>query len=231
MNTLPAIPPAILRAEDLGRSVNGKTLLEKITFELHAGEALAIVGPSGSGKSTLLRLLNRLDEPTAGTVYIDGSDYKGIEPRVLRRRVGLVTQRPFLFPGTVEQNLRYGPLQRGEIVSDEILSELLGKVCLTGYSSRNVANLSGGESQRVSVARTLANSPSILLLDEPTSALDDASKIEIESLLLNIVHEQKLACVLVTHDKAQAVRMAGRALLLADGKVIRSGPTGEVTHA
>jgi len=102
---------------------------------------------------------------------------------------------------------------------------------LTGYSSRNVANLSGGESQRVSVARTLANSPSILLLDEPTSALDDASKIEIESLLLNIVHEQKLACVLVTHDKAQAVRMAGRALLLADGKVIRSGPTGEVTHA
>src|SRR5262252_9573080 len=89
----------ILRAERLGRSVLGKTLVTDATFEVHRGETLAIVGPSGSGKTSLLRLLNRLDEPTSGTVYVEDIDYRQIEPRQLRRKLGLVTQRPFLFPG------------------------------------------------------------------------------------------------------------------------------------
>jgi putative ABC transport system ATP-binding protein len=107
----------------------------------------------------------------------------------------------------------------------------LARVGLKGYASRNVANLSGGEAQRVSVARTLANSPLILLLDEPTSALDEASKLEIESLIQRIVQDQKLTCVIVTHDTAQAARLAGRALLLAAGRIVRDGPLDEVLHA
>jgi putative ABC transport system ATP-binding protein len=221
----------ILRAESLGRSVNGKTLLENATFEVSIGGVLAIIGPSGSGKSSLLRLLNRLDEPTQGTVYLEGTDYRRIDPRTLRRKVGLVTQRPFLFSGTVEQNLEYGPAQRGEILSKEAVADLLLKVGLPGYSSRDVSNLSGGEAQRVSVARTLANSPLILLLDEPTASLDEASKFEIESLVLSIVRDRELTCIIVTHDKAQAARLADRALVLENGHIVRTGTMSEALHA
>ena len=122
-------------------------------------EVLAITGPSGSGKTSLLRLLNRLDEPTSGTVFVEGQDYRGIEPRELRRKLGLVTQRPYLFPGTVADNLRFGPAQRGVTLGPEAIEELLTQVGLKHYAGRDVANLSGGEAQRVSVARTLANSP------------------------------------------------------------------------
>jgi putative ABC transport system ATP-binding protein len=179
----------------------------------------------------LLRLLNRLDEPTSGTVYVEGIDYRQIPPRELRRKLGMVNQRPYLFPGTVEENLRFGPLQRGESLSQECIEQLLAQVGLKGYASRNVANLSGGEAQRVSVARTLANSPLVLLLDEPTSALDETSKLEVESSIQNVVRNQGLTCVLVTHDTAQAERLAERALLLEAGRVVRQGPINEVLHA
>lgn len=221
----------ILRTEHLGRVVNEKILVEDVTFEVRTGEVLAIVGPSGSGKSSLLRLLNRLDEPTSGTVYLEGTDYRQIAPRELRRKLGLVNQRPFLFPGTVEQNLQFGPSQRGESLSKDAVEELLARVGLKGYASRNVANLSGGEAQRVSVARTLANSPLILLLDEPTSALDETSKREVESSIQTIVRDQGLTCILVTHDTAQAARLAARALVLECGRVVRNGPINEVLHA
>ena len=221
----------ILRTEHLGRVVNEKILVEDVTFEVRTGEVLAIVGPSGAGKSSLLRLLNRLDEPTSGTVYLEGTDYRQIAPRELRRKLGMVNQRPFLFPGTVEQNLQFGPLQRGESLSKDSVEELLGRVGLQGYASRNVANLSGGEAQRVSVARTLANSPLVLLLDEPTSALDQTSKLEVESTIQTVVRDQGLTCILVTHDTAQASRLAGCALVLEAGRVMRNGPTNEVLHA
>lgn len=220
-----------LRAESLGRVVTGKVLVENVTFAVRTGEVLAIVGPSGSGKSSLLRLLNRLDEPTSGTVYVEGTDYRLIAPRELRRKLGMVTQRPYLFPGTVADNLRFGPLQRGKILTNDAVEQLLTRVGLTGYSSRNVANLSGGEAQRVSVARTLANSPVALLLDEPTSALDEASKLGIEALIGRIVNEQGLTCILVTHDTAQAVRLAARALVIEAGRIVRDGPVKEVLYA
>ena len=221
----------VLRTEHLGRTVKDKVLVEDATFEVRAGEVLAIVGPSGSGKSSLLRLLNRLDEPSSGTVYVEGIDYRQIAPRELRRKLGMVNQRPYLFPGTVEENLQFGPLQRGESLSRDSIEQLLDRVGLKGYASRNVANLSGGEAQRVSVARTLANSPLVLLLDEPTSALDETSKLEVESFIQNIVHEQDLTCVLVTHDTAQARRLAERVLLLEAGRIVRIGPISEVLHA
>lgn len=192
---------------------------------------MAITGPSGSGKTSLLRLLNRLDEPTAGTVFVEGINYHNIEPRDLRRKLGMVTQRPYLFSGTVADNLRFGPAQRGEMLPDESIAQLLAQVGLKGYAQRDVANLSGGEAQRVSVARTLANSPLALLLDEPTSALDDAAKLEVESSIQRVVREQGLTCVMVTHDLAQASRMAERALVLEAGRIVRAGLVDEVLHA
>ena len=186
MSAPAVLDTVILRAEHLGRSVKEKVLVEDASFELSKGGVLAIAGPSGSGKTSLLRLLNRLDEPTNGTVFVEGIDYRNIEPRDLRRKLGMVTQRPFLFPGTVADNLRYGPAQRGEKLPDESIADLLAQVGLKGYSERNVANLSGGEAQRVSVARTLANSPLVLLLDEPTSALDDAAKFEVEASIQRV---------------------------------------------
>ena len=222
--------PAVLRAEKLGRSVAKKVLVADANFEVGKGEMLAMVGPSGSGKSSLLRLLNRLDEPTHGTVYLDGVDYREVIPRELRRRVGMVTQRAFLFPGTVAENLRFGPRQRGETLTVSRIEQLLAGVGLAGYGSRDVANLSGGEAQRVSFARTLANSPEVLLLDEPTSALDEESKHEVEMIIQQITG-QGIAGVLVTHDAAQAARLARRALVLEDGRVVRSGSVEEVLRA
>jgi putative ABC transport system ATP-binding protein len=206
-------------------------LVQDATFALGKGEVLAIAGSSGSGKTTLLRLLNRLDEPTSGAVFLEGIDYRAILPRQLRRKLGMVTQRPYLFPGTVAENLRFGPAQRGETLSPHVMEDLLAQVGLKDYASRDVAHLSGGEAQRVSLARTLANSPLVLLLDEPTSALDEASKLEVESAIQKVIRDQALTCVVVTHDVAQAERLANRALLLESGRVVRSGSVQEVLHA
>jgi putative ABC transport system ATP-binding protein len=230
-------PDVILRCEHLGRVVKGvakdkdKILIEDATFEVRTGEVLAIVGPSGAGKSSLLRLLNRLDEPTSGTVFVNDVDYRTIDPRELRRELGMVTQRPYLFPGSIEKNLRFGPSQRGENMAQESVDRLLSEVGLKGYASRDIAKLSGGEAQRVSLARTLANLPSVLLLDEPTSGLDDVSKLEIEALIQKIVREQDLTCVMVTHDRTQAARLAQRAMLLESGRIVRIGSVNEVFHA
>ncbi len=221
----------VLRAERLGRIVGARALVSEASFAVSRGEILAIVGPSGSGKSSLLRLLNRLDEPTAGTVYVDGADYRGIAPRELRRRVGMVMQRPYLFPGTVAENLRFGPRQRGETLAQARLEELLAGVGLPGYATRSVANLSGGEAQRVSFARALANVPEVLLLDEPTSALDEDSKRDVEALIARINDTRGIPCVLVTHDMAQAARLARRALLLEAGRIVREGSVAEVLDA
>jgi putative ABC transport system ATP-binding protein len=226
-----ASAPAILRAEHLGRAVGDKILVADASFEVHRGEVLALTGPSGAGKSSLLRLLNRLDEPTSGTLFVEDTDYRQIAPRDLRRKLGMVTQRPFLFPGTVADNLRFGPAQRGETLPEESIQRLLSQVGLTGYGARNVANLSGGEAQRVSFARTMANTPLVLLLDEPTSALDETAKLEVEMVLQQLIRDKGLTCVIVTHDSEQARRLASRALVLQAGHVVRSGPVMEVLHA
>ena len=227
----PASDSVVIRSDRLGRVVGSKVLVENATFEVRSGEMLAIVGPSGSGKSSLLRLMNRLDEPTSGTVYVEGIDYREIAPRELRRKLSMVMQRPYLFPGTVEENLRFGPLQRGQVVPAGEVKKLLDRVGLSSYAARNVANLSGGEAQRVSLARTLANSPLVLLLDEPTSALDETSKLVIEALIKEIVQERRLTCIIVTHDTAQARRLAGRALLVEAGQIVRAGPVNQVLNA
>jgi putative ABC transport system ATP-binding protein len=164
-------------------------------------------------------------------VFLNEVDYRQMPPRELRRKVGMVTQRAFLFPGTVYDNVSFGPQQRGEVLSNDKSEELLTRVGLAGYAKRDVANLSGGEAQRVSLARALANSPAVLLLDEPTSALDEAAKFGVESLIHDIINQNQLTCVIVTHDMAQAARIATRVMTLEQGRATRIGTVEEVLHA
>lgn len=173
-SVLPSGPPK--RAEDphsgrdvaletrhLSRAVPGKVLVNEISVQVPREEVLAVVGPSGAGKSSFLRLLNRLDEPTSGTVLLDGQDYYQLAPRDLRRRVGMVMQAAYLFPGTVAENLRFGPRQQGKDLAPSEIDALLQEVGLEGFANQDVAYLSGGEAQRVSLARTLANGPAALV--------------------------------------------------------------------
>jgi putative ABC transport system ATP-binding protein len=221
----------MLETRNLSREVSGKVLVDSVSIQLRPGEVMAVIGPSGAGKSSFLRLLNRLDEPTGGTVMLNGQNYLEIAPQELRRRVGMVMQTAYLFPGTVAANIGFGPRQRGETLAEEQIAALLDRVGLTGYQSRDVSHLSGGEAQRVSLARTLANAPEVLLLDEPTSALDEASGRGVEDLLHSVIAERLMNCVIVTHNISQAVRMAARTMVMAGGRLVRAGPTEEVVRA
>ena len=230
LRTAGSEPRSALKSDHLRRAVVGKVLVDDVSVEIRAGEVMAVVGPSGAGKSSFLRLLNRLDEPTGGTLRLDGRDYRELEPRELRRRVGMMMQSANLFPGTVATNVAFGPRQRGEELSSDRMEALLARVGLPGYRQRDVSNLSGGEAQRVSLARTMANAPEVLLLDEPTSALDEDSARRIEELVMDIVRERRMTCIMVTHDMAQAHRIADRAMILERGKLVVVGQPEEVLH-
>jgi putative ABC transport system ATP-binding protein len=220
--------PIAIETQKLSRTIMGKVLVNNVSVQVQQGEVLAVTGPSGAGKSSFLRLLNRLDEPTGGTVLFNNRDYRDVAPRELRRRVGMVMQIAYLFPGTVAANVSFGPRQRNETLSLDQIAALLERVGLPGYENRDVSNLSGGESQRVSLARTLANVPEALLLDEPTSALDDVSARGIEELVLSIIRERRMTCVIVTHNTAQAHRIADRTMILQAGELVTIGATEEV---
>ncbi len=211
----------IIRTENLTRNIEDKCIVDGVSISVQAGDVLAIVGASGAGKTSFLRLINRLDEPTAGTVYLNGQDYHTIPPRDLRRRVGMVMQIACLFPGTVADNVGYGPRQRGVPVADARIAELLAGVGLVNFAGRDVAQLSGGEAQRVALARALANQPDVLLMDEPTSALDDATIHDVEDLLTHIITAHGLTCLIITHDMAQAKRLATHIMVMEKGRLLR----------
>lgn len=224
-------PEIALETRGLSRVVSGRALVADISVQVRRGEVMAVIGPSGAGKSSFLRLINRLDEPTGGTVVLAGRDYREIPPRELRRRVGMVMQSAYLFPGSVAENLRFGPRQQGGDLSAGEIDGLLDQVGLSGFAGRDVSRLSGGEAQRVSLARTLANGPEVLLLDEPTSALDERAEREIETLLTRVLRERQLTALMVTHDTTQAGRLAHRAILIDAGRLVRVGTVREVLHA
>jgi putative ABC transport system ATP-binding protein len=221
----------LLRTDRLSRVVDGRAVVDDVSVCVHRGDLLAVVGASGAGKSSFLRLLDRLDEPTGGTVWLEGRDYRTLPPRELRRRVGMVMQSAALFPGTVADNVAFGPRQHGAAMDRAAIRGLLRQLGLAGFDDRDVENLSGGEAQRVAIARALANDPAVLLLDEPTSALDDVATRDVETLLRRVARERALTCVMVTHDMAQAARLATRVLVLAAGRVRRLGGAREVLRA
>lgn len=207
-----------------------RVLVEHISFAVQPGEVLAIVGPSGAGKSTLLRLLNRLDEPTEGSVFFHGRDYRESDVSGLRRSIGMVMQRAYLFPGTVAENIAFGPAQINRTLSAEQIDGILARVGLEGYAERNALTLSGGEAQRVAIARALVNEPEILLLDEPTSALDEVARDGVQILLASLIRERGLTCIWVTHSIEQARTMANRVLVLRAGRIEALGTPAEVLH-
>jgi putative ABC transport system ATP-binding protein len=182
-------------------------VLRALSLAIESG-ATAILGPSGSGKSTLLRLLNRLADPDEGVVRFHGDDLRELNPLELRRRAVLVPQLPAPVPGTVADNVCYGPALRGAGVDPLRPLEQAGLD--SSYAERDAGRLSVGEQQRVMLARALALEPEVLLLDEPTAALDEQAKAGVERTLA----ELPCSTVLVTHERAQAERLAQRVVEL-----------------
>jgi putative ABC transport system ATP-binding protein len=190
-----------------GRAVLGPLDLTIATGGADAGPVV-VVGPSGSGKSSLLRLLNRLDVPASGTVRIDGVDLATMDPTVLRRRVAMVFQRPVPLPGTVADNLRVAAPE----LTDDAVAEALTRVGLDpALADRDARELSGGEAQRMGLARSLATEPEVVLFDEPTSSLDHESAARIEELAIALC-DQGIGVIWVTHDRAQRDRL-GRTVI------------------
>ena len=220
--------PVPLATRSLTRVVDGDALVDAVTIEVEAGDVFVVFGPSGAGKSSLLRLLNRLDEPTGGTVLLDGTDYRTLAPRTVRRRVGLVPQQPTLTEGTVAENVTWGPRLRDAPIDRERMADLLDRLGLAGYEGRDAESLSGGEAQRVAVARTLFNDPDVVLLDEPASSLDAAAAERVEALLADVMAAYSLTAVLVTHDAERARRLGTRGVRLEGGRVVRRGAIADV---
>jgi putative ABC transport system ATP-binding protein len=210
-------------------SAAGDPLLKDISFRVEPGAIVTLIGPSGSGKSTLLRMMNRLNEPPAGSVWLDGVDITTLPVVALRRQVGMVFQSAALFDGTVAANIRYGPALDKRGLGDAECRGLLEQVGLDGdFLERPVSSLSGGQAQRVAFARALANQPRLLLLDEPTSALDPASTLTIEKLVRDLRDRLGLTCVWVTHNIEQARRVSDQTVLLVGGVLADWGETGHL---
>lgn len=203
---------------------NSPSILSDVSFDVPAGKITAVIGPSGSGKSTLLRCLNRLWELPPENVFLDGVDITTLEVLDLRRRVGMVFQSAALFAGSVADNVSYGPHLRGRTLSADQIALLLNMVGLDeSFAPKPAGDLSGGEAQRVALARTLANEPEVLLLDEPTSALDPAATRHVEETILHLRNTLSLTVVWVSHAVDQIVRIADLVVLLVDGKVAETG--------
>jgi putative ABC transport system ATP-binding protein len=191
----------------------GRRVLDEVTATIPADGITVVSGPSGAGKTTLLRLCNRLEVPDAGTVCYRGQPLDELDPLGLRRRVGMVFQRPVPFPGNVVDNLAVAHPDAGI----EELGSALKRVALdTDLLGQDARTLSGGELQRMCLARTLVTGPETLLLDEPTSALDAQPKRVFENTARDLA-AQGITIVWVTHDDAQADRVADRIYQLRDG--------------
>lgn len=204
----------------------GNPVLDRVSTDIPAGACTAVVGPSGAGKSTLLRLLTRLAEPTTGRILLDGTPLPEWDVLVLRRRVGLVAQRPVLLADHVRDELRIG---RPDLSEQRIIG-LLARVGLSpAFAERRGAELSGGEAQRVCLARALAVEPEVLLLDEPTSALDGVNATLIAELARAHVAAGGTV-VLVSHDLAVVRAVAGRVLVLDHGRLVAAGRPDEIDY-
>jgi len=215
----------ILRLENIGYvAAPGKRLLENITFELKKGERFVIVGPSGAGKTTLLRIIQRLQEPCEGSLFLHEKDYKDIPPLALRRRIAFVFQEPALFEGTVETNLRIHEwlgFQHTPFSGEELEQALTSCGLPQDFLQRNTLNLSTGEVKRVAVARALLGKPEVLLLDEPTANLDPTASVELIQTLKNLT-KNGLSLLAVTHHVDHAHRLATRAMLIVEGAIIET---------
>ena len=215
-----AEPPAPRRGQPPSAST---TILAGIDLAIEPGRFTVIAGPSGSGKSTLLRLCNRLEVPTSGRVLLDGVDIASVDPLALRRRAAMVFQRPVVFAGTAWDNLR---VARPELGLEDATAVLAGVGLDASMLDRQADDLSGGEAQRLCIARSLLTEPEILLMDEATSALDVDARLAVEQLARSL-GVRGLTVIWVTHDLEQAERLADRLVVIVDGRVVGDDAAAE----
>jgi osmoprotectant transport system ATP-binding protein len=228
------MPTPALEALNLSKTYpDGTTALANVSLMIAAGETVALVGESGSGKTTLLRMFNRLAEPTAGTVRVEGRSVAEVDPIALRRRIGYVPQDGGLLPHwRVERNVELVPRLLGwdEARRRERAREMLELVGLSAdvHAGRYPAELSGGQRQRVAFARALAADPPLLLLDEPFGALDTLTRRELHRQFLELRARLPKTMVLVTHDMGEAFRLADRIGVMKQGRLLQLGPAEEL---
>jgi len=216
--------------ENLGYRAGKKVILQGLNLELAPGAVNVILGPNGAGKSTLLRLLGLLDKPGLGEIYYDGrkrSTMSRGQCTALRRRCGFVFQAPLLLAGSVEANLRFGPRLRGLNVGDHKIRLVLEKTGLNGREGQEARLLSGGEKQRLQLARVMLLDPDLYLLDEPTANLDPLSVKNIETAIARLAGEGKTV-ILATHNLIQARLLAAEIVFLKEGSLVQAGAAAEV---
>ncbi|TEU19017.1 MAG: ABC transporter ATP-binding protein, partial [Dehalococcoidia bacterium] len=196
------------------------------------GEVFALIGPTGAGKTTLLRIIDLLEVPSAGEIYFDGKciPWSGKQRLEIRRRMSFIHQKPQVFNLSVYDNVACGLGWRGE-ERDRIagkVDHILEMVGLKGYKNRNARTLSGGEAQRVALARSLVLEPEVLLLDEPTANLDPVSTTKIEQLISYVARQRNTTMIMATHDMSQGQQLADRIGVLLDGRLVQTGNATDI---
>lgn len=208
-------------------------VLDNVDFQVHGGELLAILGPNGVGKTTLLKCINALHRPSSGSILVSGRDVLALSPQDIARTVGYVAQRTETARLTVYDAVLMGRKPhirwRVETRDMKMVEAVLRRTGLADLSLRFIDELSGGELQKVALARTLVQEPRLMLLDEPTSALDLKNQVGILHLLRRVVDEHDIAAVMTMHDLNTALRYADRFIFLKDGRIHACGATDEVT--
>lgn len=221
--------------KEVSKEYGSGSVLNNFTLSIPQGKIITIIGPSGCGKTTLLKMVNRLIEPDVGSIIIDGSDIKGLDPVQLRRNIGYVIQQIGLFPHmTIEENISIVSRLKGEkkkaLTSRvEDLLEVIG-LEPKAYRNRYPHELSGGQQQRIGVARALFSNPSIILMDEPFSALDPISRIQLQKELKKLNKQLKKTIIFVTHDIDEALKIADQIILLHQGQVVQYATPAEILN-
>ena len=207
----------------------GEAVLDNISLEISKGEFITLLGSSGCGKTTTLRIIAGLEQPDAGSVWLDGREVTGLEPN--QRDVNTVFQNYALFPHmNVAENIGYG-LKLKKVPKSEIrkkVSQMLELVQLEGYEKRKPSELSGGQKQRVAIARALVNNPKVLLLDEPLGALDLQLRRAMQIELKHLQKKLGITFIYITHDQEEAINMSDRIALMKDGRIEQIGTPDEI---
>lgn len=220
----------IFGIRNLTKVYGEKKVLDIEELNLEEGRITGIIGPSGAGKSTLLYILNGLEKATSGKIVFDGKELRGDPDIETRRQMSMVFQRPTVFNTTVHENMAYSLNLRGinKVETRERVLELAKLIGLEDKLSQKALTLSGGEAQRLSLARAVIHKPKVLLLDEPTANLDPANVAMIEKLVLHAKSEYGTSIVVITHNMFQARRISEKLVFLLNGSIVESGEAHEV---
>lgn len=220
-------PRPALSVSDITRRIAGRDVVDGVSFDVVDGELVAIVGPSGCGKSSLLRAIAGLDPVVSGQVVLDGTDVSALPPE--KRRIGLVFQDHALFPHRrVEQNIAFGLTHLDRAARARRVDELLELVRLPGVGKRYPHELSGGEQQRIALARALAPDPAVVLLDEPFASLDPSLRDDVRTDVVEALRLRNAAAVLVTHDREEALALGDRVAVMSAGRILQIDRPDEV---